>query len=100
MGSGSAGYAGDPDLVGRTISMDGVQRTVIGVMPENFNFPFGGVKLWMPVQVESATANRGSLPSWIHIVSATQARPGPVVRVEASWRPQNLPCRRRSRRDT
>jgi putative ABC transport system permease protein len=55
-------YASDPGLVGRTISMDGVQRTVIGVMPENFNFPFGGVKLWMPVQVESATANRGSLP--------------------------------------
>ena len=55
-------YAGDPGLIGRTINMDGVQRTVIGVMPEDFNFPFGGVKLWMPVQVDAASANRASLP--------------------------------------
>ena len=55
-------YAGDPNLIGRTINVDGVQRTVIGVMPENFNFPFGGVKLWMPLQVESTSVNRGSLP--------------------------------------
>ena len=32
-------YAGSPSVIGRTIRVNGVQRTVIGVMPERFAFP-------------------------------------------------------------
>lgn len=53
-------YAADPDILGRAITMDGVQRTVIGIMPADFNFPFGGVKLWIPVQEDAASGNRAS----------------------------------------
>lgn len=53
-------YSADLGIVGRTITMDGVQHTVIGVMPADFNFPFGGVKLWVPVQVDGAAANRAN----------------------------------------
>jgi predicted permease len=52
-------YGADRSVLGRTISMDGVQRTVIGVMPPEFNFPFGGVKLWIPIQETAASADRG-----------------------------------------
>jgi len=55
-------YEADPGILGRVITMDGVQRTVIGVMPPDFNFPFGGVKLWVPIQQSAATASRASLP--------------------------------------
>ncbi len=41
-------YSGDPGVLGRTVTVDGRARTVIGVMPREFNFPFGGVKLWIP----------------------------------------------------
>jgi predicted permease len=42
-------YNGDPGLVGSAISLDGVQHTVIGVMPNRFNFPFGSAKMWVPL---------------------------------------------------
>lgn len=54
-------YASDPAIVGRAITLDGVQHTVIGVMPPAFNFPFGGVKLWLPTR-DDYSADRGSLP--------------------------------------
>jgi predicted permease len=50
-------YGGDPSLVGRPITMDGVQRTVVGIMPAQFNFPFGSAKMWLPIR-EGASAPR------------------------------------------
>ncbi len=51
-------YAGDPSIVGRSIRVDGVPFTVIGVMPRDFNFPFGGVKAWTPMRGDPATESR------------------------------------------
>lgn len=50
-------YQGDPTLVGRPITLDGVQHTVVGVMPPEFNFPYGEVKIWVPLRA-SATDDR------------------------------------------
>jgi putative ABC transport system permease protein len=33
-------YDGDPGVVGRTVTLNGVPRTVVGIMPEGFGFPF------------------------------------------------------------
>jgi predicted permease len=54
-------YGADPAVVGRTITLDGVQHTVIGVMPPDFVFPFGSARLWVPVRDEPS-ADRGRLP--------------------------------------
>jgi putative ABC transport system permease protein len=35
-------FGADPSLVGRTIRLDGLPHTVIGVMPRSFDFPAGG----------------------------------------------------------
>jgi len=40
-------YGADPAIVGKTIKVDGLSRTVIGVMGKKFNFPVS-VELWIP----------------------------------------------------
>jgi putative ABC transport system permease protein len=41
-------YGGSPSIVGRTIRVNDVPATVIGVMPEGFKFPFNN-DLWLPL---------------------------------------------------
>lgn len=55
-------YAGDPGVVGRTIVVDGHPHTVIGVMPREFNFPFGGVRGWVPLDARVGGAAREVRP--------------------------------------
>ena len=49
----SAGYwrshfAGDPTVVGRTVLMNGVPTTIVGIMPEGFAFPGTTTRIWIP----------------------------------------------------
>ena len=44
-------FAGDRDVLGKTLRLDGVARTVIGVMPRGIDFP-GGVRLYVPLAAE------------------------------------------------
>ena len=51
-------YGADPSLVGRTILIDGEAHTVVGIMPPEFNFPFGGVRMWLPIRESVDTEPR------------------------------------------
>ena len=42
-------FAGDPALIGRTISMNDEKYTVAGVMPRDFYFPASDVQYWAPL---------------------------------------------------
>jgi putative ABC transport system permease protein len=42
-------FGGDPAIIGKTIRLDDVPRTVIGVMPQGFHFPDRGAQLWSPL---------------------------------------------------
>ncbi len=55
-------FAGDPQAVGRQITLGGESYTVVGVMPESFEFPqFRTAQLWTPlVFSERMAASRGS----------------------------------------
>jgi putative ABC transport system permease protein len=35
-------FGGDPGIIGRPVSLDGVIRTVVGIMPPDYNYPPGG----------------------------------------------------------
>jgi predicted permease len=41
-------YHSDPQIVGRTVHVDGTLHTIIGVMPPGFRFPTN-MRLWVPV---------------------------------------------------
>ena len=41
-------FGSDPALVGKTISLDGKPHTVVGIMPQDFEFPMNGSELWAP----------------------------------------------------
>ena len=41
-------FGADPNIVNQTISTNGVARTVIGVLPENFNYP-KGAEVFAPI---------------------------------------------------
>jgi predicted permease len=42
-------FGGDRSIVGRTIAINGVQRTVVGVMPPHFDFPEARTDVWGPM---------------------------------------------------
>ena len=41
-------YGGDPAIIGRTIRVNDIPSVVVGVMPEDFKFPFNA-DLWQPL---------------------------------------------------
>jgi putative ABC transport system permease protein len=40
---------GDPNIVGKTITLNRKPFTVVGVMPADFNYPYNGGELWTPL---------------------------------------------------
>ena len=55
-----ARFGASPDVVGRTIALDGAPTTIVGVMPERFEFP-SRHSLWFPLmrtpELEQRTPN-------------------------------------------
>lgn len=45
-------YSSDPALVGKQITVGGVPRTVVGIMPDTFEFPNSG-ELWVPLDEQT-----------------------------------------------
>jgi putative ABC transport system permease protein len=60
-------YGGDPSIVGRRIQLNEVPVEVVGVMPQGFRLPTDfteeaaePTELWRALQIDEATAERGS----------------------------------------
>jgi putative ABC transport system permease protein len=70
-------YSGDPGIVNRTLVVDGLPRTILGVMPRDFAFRDREVGMWAPIHFSPADlANHGS-----HFLNVV-ARLKPDVTVE------------------
>lgn len=41
------------DITSQLIRLDGIDYEIFGVMPENFSFPFGSIKVWTPAVDDS-----------------------------------------------
>jgi predicted permease len=44
----------DPEAVGRTITLAGVNRRIVGIMPAGFSFPSTRIELWLPARIDPA----------------------------------------------
>ncbi len=55
-------FAGSPEVIGQTVRVNGEQTTIIGVMPERFEFPVNQ-KLWLPLKVDPLEFERGQGPA-------------------------------------
>lgn len=45
-------FGGDPEVVGRTLTLGGVPTTVAGVMPEGVYFPTPETRAWLPLDLD------------------------------------------------
>ena len=53
-------FAGDPNIVGKTLTLNGQPNQVVGVMPAQFEFPSRDAELWVPIAfTNEQAANRG-----------------------------------------
>ena len=53
-------FAADPQIVGKTVELDGEPFTVIGVMPVDFYFPGHLTDAWVPHRIDPAKMPRGN----------------------------------------
>jgi predicted permease len=52
-------FGSDPRVLGRTMSVNGVTREIVGVMPPRFQFPAAATQLWLPLAIDLVSANPG-----------------------------------------
>jgi putative ABC transport system permease protein len=69
-------FGGDPNIVGQPISLNGVDRTVIGVMPAGFAFPQKETDVWVPLAASAQNKQqRGAF--WLKAVG--RMKPGVTI---------------------
>ena len=69
-------FGSDPDIVGRSVRIDNRPRTIVGVMPDEFDFPLNACEVWAPLAFNAEdTQNRGN--HYLQVVGLM--RPGVTV---------------------
>lgn len=56
-------FGADPDILGKTVAVDGTEHTVIGIMPDGFEFP-NDAELWLPLAVGADPGNSYLRPAF------------------------------------
>jgi putative ABC transport system permease protein len=70
-------FGADPAIVGRTITVDGQGREVVGVMPPAFHFPSGEAQLWVPLRLDPGNPEDYWGFGWMPLVA--RLRPGATL---------------------
>ncbi|HLK20204.1 MAG TPA: ABC transporter permease [Bryobacteraceae bacterium] len=66
-------FGADPNVLGRTMLLDGNPYVIVGVMPASFQFPDKRTEIWTPLALSDQTkANRGGL--FLHVLG--KLKPG------------------------
>jgi predicted permease len=53
-------FGADQGVIGRQVSLNGISRTIIGVMPRGFQFVSPEVEMWLPLGLDPANVDAGS----------------------------------------
>jgi len=77
-------FAGDPSIVGRTVMLNGVAYTVIGVAPPEFRGtePYLNLDLWVPMAMQPSVTSGGNRlsvrgNSWLEVM--VKLKPGATI---------------------
>src|SRR5262245_43112412 len=65
-------------LNGQTIKIDGETFSIVGVMPEGFEFPEQGTQIWLPLSVPAGHANNTRSENWLEVIA--RLKPGVTVK--------------------
>jgi predicted permease len=65
-------FGGDPSVIGRSYSIAGAMRTVVGVMPGEFDFPSEDIAVWFPTNF----ADTPITPGQFGLPLVARVRPG------------------------
>jgi hypothetical protein len=88
-------FAGDPNVLGRTVQLAGVPRTIVGVMPEGFEFPTGH-QFWIPFREDPLNYKRGEGPEIAMFgrlkLDATVEQARAEMAAIANRRPRRIPA--------
>jgi predicted permease len=52
-------FGGEPDVLGRTLDLEGVSREVVGVLPEGLDFPSAATEVFIPAAATPTSPPRG-----------------------------------------
>jgi putative ABC transport system permease protein len=53
-------FGSNPNIIGQKISLNGISRTIIGVMPRIFQFDYKEVEIWLPLGLDRANVDPGN----------------------------------------
>jgi putative ABC transport system permease protein len=45
-------FGADPAIIGRTVTLNGLNRQIVGVMPAGFSYPSARVEAWIPMRLD------------------------------------------------
>lgn len=69
-------FSASPAVLGQTLSLDGVRRQIVGVMPSTFVHSNTDVELWLPWDIKRAYARLKALPrDWRFLRVVARLRP-------------------------
>jgi putative ABC transport system permease protein len=74
-------FGGDPQIIGRAITLDGKSHTVIAIMPPGFQFP-GEQDLWTPLALDVNRALSGERALILGVIA--RLKPGVTLEVASS----------------
>jgi len=55
----TSNFGADPSIIGSSLTLEGTNRRIVGVLPEDFAFPSSRNDLWIPLTMDSSPANVG-----------------------------------------
>ena len=75
-------FASDPNIIGRWINLDGVQRQIVGVMPREFRFPSPQSDVWIPLNLDSRDVHTFWAGDFMPVIG--RLRPGATTQQAAA----------------
>lgn len=81
-------FGGDPDVVGQNLRANGNPFTIVGVMPEGYEFP-GNASIWLPLPLDPVGTPRGE-GQWLSVAGKLR----PSVSIDAATMDLNAIARR------